>query len=114
MAYDQNVQSGSLSVDLKRRTWRVDIQRPANTTGNASLTANCFLKEDLINAQEGNPNSGSVMASTNWLITFDKGALFSITGATTFLNGLLDLIGEQKDWYDASGSMETGSITPLP
>jgi hypothetical protein len=114
MAYDQDLQSGSLEVNLKRRTWRVDVQRPPNTEGNSSLYAHCFMKEDLFNAQPGSPTSGSVIASTNWLLAFDKNTIFSLGGATNFFNNLLALIGEQKDYYDANGSVLTGSIRQIP
>ena len=112
MSYDSDVTSSVLDIDLKRRTWRVDFQRP-QVTGAGSLYANCFVKEDAINTTSGSATSGSVVASTSWLITIDRDQVFDRNNAGSFFNDLIGFIDGLKTEYDASGSLATGSITQI-
>jgi hypothetical protein len=112
MPYDHDITSGSLDVQLKRRTWRMDIERP-NATGNASLFANCFMQEDLIDVTPGSPTSGSAISHTNWLININKDQILDRNNAASFFNSMLNYINGLKTEYDASGSLATGSIQQL-
>ena len=109
MAYDQTVSTGSLSLSTMRRLWRVDFNRP-NATGNSSLTANAFIREDTLNATVGHPSSGSVVSSVNFMINLEKSQITTLGGFNTFFGNFVTLTGNLKDEYDASGSLSTGSI----
>jgi len=113
MAYDSNVTSSVLNLQSKRRLWRMDFQRPP-VEGDNSLIVNGFLREDILNATAGSPTSGSVIASTNWLININRSQVLSVSNAGSFLNGIVALFDTLKTEYDASGSLATGSVSIIP
>lgn len=112
MAYDANVTSSILQLEIKRRIERVDFQRPP-VTGAGSLTANCYLRESTLNATAGSPRSGSVLSDSIWMIEINRAQILGVTGAATFLNGLINLVSDLKSEFDASGSLATGSISQI-
>ena len=113
MAYDSNVTSSVIDVDVKRRTWRVDFQRPDTAGTGGDVFANGFVKEDAINVTSGSANSGSIAASERWLITITKAQIQAIDGYSEFMPGLVTLFDDLKSEYDASGSLATGSIQQI-
>lgn len=113
-AYDSDVTSSVLSLDIKRRTFRVDFQRPELTgEGGGDVYANGYLREDAINTTSGSATSGSVIAESRWLITINKQQIQSLDGYAQFVPALITLFDDLKTEYDASGSLATGSIKPI-
>jgi len=112
MAYDSNVTSSNLTIDVKRRTYQVTFMRP-QTTGGGSLSGVSYVKQDGIDATEGSPTSGSVLASTNWLVSLTKEQILKLPNAGSFLNGLIAAIDDMKTEFDASGSVATGSVSQI-
>ena len=113
MGYDQNVASSVLSLDLKRRLWRVDFERPQSEDNN-SLYANCFLREDVINATEGNPKSGSVVSSENWLLTINRAQIMNFSSSGVFFNSMIKYLNGLKSEWDSTGTISTGSVSQIP
>jgi hypothetical protein len=112
MTYDLDVTSSLLNIDVKNKIWRVDFQRPP-LDGAGSLFANCFLKQDQIDATPGSMTSGSVLMSKNWIITIDRTQILSVPNAGTFLNGIINIVNNLKSEYDSIGYLETGSISQI-
>ena len=113
MAYDSDVRTGSIDLDIKRRTFRVDFNRPEDTGVAGDVYANGYLREDAINVTSGSATSGSVMLTERWLIHLEKSQIQSLDGYSQFMPALVNVFNDLKDEYDASGSLETGSITQI-
>lgn len=111
MAYDNDITGSILELQLKRKVWRVNFERDAGD--GAPLTANCYLREDTIDATTDSVASGSVLVSKDWIIDMTRPQILNLNNAGNFLNSLINTISSLKDEYDASGSLATGSIRPL-
>jgi len=112
MAYDTHVTSSILQLTVKRRIDRIDFERPPiNDAG--SLKANIFLRETTLNATNGSPRSGSVVSDSLWMIEVNRAQILGVTGAATFLNGMITLGNDLKNEFDNTGTLATGSINQL-
>jgi hypothetical protein len=111
MAYDTNVTSSTIHLEIKRKVSRIDIQRPGGTK--KSLYANCYLTEDTIDATPGSPTSESIINSATWLVSLEKEQVLDIQGVNNFMNGVIALSSYMKSEFDANGSNATGSIQRL-
>ncbi len=113
MAYDKELSSGQRQLVKKQRIWRLDFERPAVPGSGGSVTATSFLREDLIDDTSGSATYGSVLSSKDWIVNTVKDQFDGFNGFGPFFNSMINLISDMKAEYDASGSVATGSVSPL-
>lgn len=108
MAYDKNVSTSQLTVDKKRKIWRITFSRSDD-----GVTSESILGEYLIDSTVGSPAEGNRLAESNWVIKAPLEKFNGISGFGAFFNGFINMINDIKDEYDSSGTLETGSIQQL-
>jgi hypothetical protein len=109
--YDNNISSSVLNIETKRRTYRIDIQRPIEH--GSIVTGYVYMNEDVVNSTPNNSNSGSAIGSTSWRLELTHAQVLARTNAGAFLTDVINFASQLKDEYDSSGTLATGSFIKL-
>lgn len=108
MAYDKNISSELLTIEKKRKLWRITFSRDGD-----GINAESILGEYLIDATPGSSTVSQSLAQSDWVIKTPVELFNGLTGYGSFFSQFINMIDGLKNEYDTNGSLTTGSISQL-